>query len=66
MQDRAKGQAPEADTHEFDAPAPLYGMEADDFAAAVLDGAAPRVTRDDTLGNMRVLDEMRRQIGLTF
>ena len=38
----------------------------DDFAATVLDGAAPALTRDDTVGNMRVLDEIRRQIGLRF
>ncbi len=44
----------------------LYGLEADAFAAAVLDGAAPFVTAVDTLGNMRALDDMRRQIGLAF
>ena len=44
----------------------LYGMEADAFAAAVLDGAAPFVTPEDTLGNMRALDAMRQQIGLSF
>jgi hypothetical protein len=44
----------------------LFGLEADEFASAVLDGATPRVGRDFTLGNMRVLDEMRRQIGLRF
>jgi predicted dehydrogenase len=41
----------------------LYGIEADDFAAAVLDGRPPRLTRQDSVGNMRVLDELRRQIG---
>ncbi len=40
----------------------LYGIEADSFAAAALDGAAPAVTKEDTLGNQRVLDEVRRQI----
>jgi len=45
---------------------PLYALEADAFADAVLDGAAPPVTRDDTLGNMRVLDELRRQVGVGF
>jgi predicted dehydrogenase len=44
----------------------LYGMEADDFAAAVLDGARPRVSEADTMGNMRVLDAVRREIGLEF
>jgi predicted dehydrogenase len=44
----------------------LYGIEADDFAAAALDGDAPRISREESIGNMRVLDEMRRQIGLKF
>ncbi|HSV13143.1 MAG TPA: Gfo/Idh/MocA family oxidoreductase [Tepidisphaeraceae bacterium] len=44
----------------------LYGMEADDFAAAVLDGAPPRVSEADTIGNMRVLDAIRREIKLEF
>ena len=49
-----------------DAGKPLYALEADDFAAAVLDGAPPAVSEQHTLGNMAVLDEMRRQIGLRF
>jgi D-xylose 1-dehydrogenase (NADP+, D-xylono-1,5-lactone-forming) len=44
----------------------LYALEADDFAAAVLDGKPPRLTRQDSVGNMRVLDEMRRQLGVRF
>ena len=44
----------------------LYAYEADDFAAAALDNAPPAVTATDTLGNMRVLDELRRQVGLAF
>jgi predicted dehydrogenase len=44
-----------------DAPAPLYALEADDLAAAVLDGAKPSLSETDSLGNMAVLDEMRRQ-----
>lgn len=44
----------------------LFGIEADDFANAVLDGSPPRVTRDFTIGNMKVLDEIRKQIGLRF
>ncbi len=51
---------------EVTAPGDVYAIEADAFAACVLDCAAPFVTRDDTLGNMRVLDEMRRQIGLQW
>ncbi len=45
-----------------EASGPLYALEADDLAAAVLDGAAPSVSESDSLGNMAVLDEMRRQL----
>ena len=62
----AGSSLPPRQTITADATAPLYAMEADDFAAAVLDGAAPTVSRADSLGNMRVLDEIRRQIGLGF
>jgi predicted dehydrogenase len=44
----------------------LYALEADDFAAAVLDGAPPRLDRRDSVGNMRLLDELRRQVGVVF
>jgi xylose dehydrogenase (NAD/NADP) len=44
----------------------LYALEADDFAATVLDGAPPRVTEADSLGNQRCLDELRRQVGVVF
>ena len=44
----------------------LYALEADDFAASVLDGKPPTVSREETLGNMRVLDEIRRHIGLDW
>ena len=40
----------------------LYGLEADDFAAAIFDGKPPAVSHADSLGNMRVLDELRRQM----
>lgn len=43
-----------------------YGNEADAFAASVLDGRSLPVSPEDSLGNMRVLDEMRRQIGLQW
>lgn len=49
-----------------EAPAELYALEADDFAAAVRDGVEPRISPADTLGNMRALDEIRRQIGLRY
>jgi len=44
----------------------LYAMEADDFAATVFNHTPPRVSPEETLGNMRALDEARRQIGLKF
>jgi predicted dehydrogenase len=44
----------------------LYALEADDFAAAVRDGAPPRLDRQDSVGNMRLLDELRRQVGVVF
>jgi predicted dehydrogenase len=40
----------------------LYAYEADDFAAAVLDGTPLPVSEADTMGNMRVLDEMRARV----
>ena len=46
------------------APMEPYGLEADTFAAVVRDGTKPWISESDTLGNMRVLDELRRQIGL--
>ena len=58
--------APPPQTFEVDAGKPLYALEADDFAVAVRDGVSPRLTREDTIGNMKVLDEMRHQIGLSF
>jgi hypothetical protein len=44
----------------------LYGMEADDFAGSVLDGKPVRVSREDTVGNMRLLERIRRMIGLAY
>ena len=41
---------------------PLYGMEADDFAATVLEGRPPAMPEADSLSNMRVLDALRRMI----
>ncbi|MCC6681015.1 MAG: Gfo/Idh/MocA family oxidoreductase [Phycisphaeraceae bacterium] len=45
---------------------PLYAVEADDFAQSVLDGKPLTVSKQDTLGNMHVLDELRRQVGVKF
>ena len=43
---------------------PLYAIEAEAFADVVQNGATPWMTKEDSLGNIRVLDELRRQIGL--
>ena len=65
--DLAAGAQPKPrETRTIDAGKELYALEADDFAAAVLDGKPPALSEADTLGNMAVLDEVRRQIGLTF
>ena len=56
------GTAPPRQVFEVDAARPAFALEADDFAAAVLDGAEPAVSRDDSLGNMRVLETMRQQV----
>ncbi|CAN5417415.1 Gfo/Idh/MocA family oxidoreductase [soil metagenome] len=58
------GATPPRQTFTVDSPSSLYGIEADDFARAVLDGSPVRVSRADSVGNMRVLDELREQIGL--
>jgi D-xylose 1-dehydrogenase (NADP+, D-xylono-1,5-lactone-forming) len=55
---------PPRETRTVDAGMELYGLEGDDFAATVLDGTPPTVTEADTLGNMAVLEEMRRCINL--
>ncbi len=43
-----------------------YALEADAFARVVLDGADPPITAADTLGNMSVLDQLRRSAGLSY
>lgn len=48
------------------ADAPLYGMEADDFAATVLDGAAPAKSAEQSIDTMEALDELRSQAGLGY
>jgi D-xylose 1-dehydrogenase (NADP+, D-xylono-1,5-lactone-forming) len=53
-------------THLVSAGKHLYALEADDFAATVQDGMPQRVSVEDSLANQRWLDEMRRQVGLSF
>ncbi len=63
-----KGAKPEPTdaVHHVDAPGPLYGMEADAFAATVLDGAEPFMSAEHSLTNMRILDACRRQVGVVM
>ncbi|HEY2586729.1 MAG TPA: Gfo/Idh/MocA family oxidoreductase [Tepidisphaeraceae bacterium] len=42
----------------------LYALEADDFAATVLDRQSPRVSRADSVGTMEILDLMRGRLGI--
>ena len=49
-----------------DAGVPLLALEADDLAAAVIDGAPPAVSEADSLGIMAVLDQMRALAGLPY
>jgi predicted dehydrogenase len=66
MDGNARPSTPPRQTVEVPGGRNLYAYEADDFAAAVLDGRPPAVSEADTLGNMRVLDEIRRQVGLAY
>ncbi|MEK6236408.1 MAG: Gfo/Idh/MocA family oxidoreductase [Planctomycetales bacterium] len=43
---------------------PAYALEAHRFATAARDEEPPWLTREDSIGNMRVLDALRRQAGL--
>jgi predicted dehydrogenase len=51
-------------TMKIDAPMALYGMEADAFAASVLDDRPSFMPADHSLDNMDSLDRMRRQVGV--
>ena len=44
----------------------LYALEADAFARVALDGEPAFVTEADSLERMRVLDELRRQVGVSW
>ncbi len=49
-------------TFAIDAPGELYGLEADDFAAAIQDNTPFVIPESDTLGNTQVLEQMLQQI----
>lgn len=66
-QDASNSKAtPPIETFKTTADVALYALEADEFALAVSKGAPLPVTEADTLGNMRVLDIIRAQIGVDF
>ncbi|MEM6552686.1 MAG: Gfo/Idh/MocA family oxidoreductase [Planctomycetota bacterium] len=56
------GTPPEPGVYTVEAPSPLFGHEADVFAAAVRSGGPMPVTAADTVGNMRVLEDLRGQV----
>jgi hypothetical protein len=58
--------APPRQAHVVDASGDLYGLEADDFAACALDGRPPRVSSQETIGNVQLLERLRKQIGLAY
>jgi predicted dehydrogenase len=55
---------PPRQTHHVDAGMDLYALEADAFAAIVLDGQSPFITQEQTLTTMRILDTLRGQLGI--
>jgi xylose dehydrogenase (NAD/NADP) len=67
-QDQPAGIAapPPKQTITVDAHAELYALEADDFAAAVFDGAALKIAPEDTIANTHVLQQIRSRIGLGY
>jgi D-xylose 1-dehydrogenase (NADP+, D-xylono-1,5-lactone-forming) len=65
-QDKGAKTQPPKQQFTVEAAGELYELEANDFAATVLDGAAPRLTESDSIGNMLVLEQVRKQIGLSF
>jgi len=44
----------------------LFTYEADTVAANIANRQAPAMSWDDTLGNMRLLDRWRAEVGLTY
>lgn len=64
-QDKAAAKPAPPRVVEVDADRPLYALEADDFAAAVLDGAAPVITAAESISTMAMLDKLRSQVGVS-
>ncbi len=59
---RPANAPPPRDVRTVDAGMDIYGVEADDFAATALDGKPPLMSREESLGTMRMLEQVRRQI----
>lgn len=55
---------PPRQTIEADDDRDVYAVEADAFAACVLDGAPSFVTQQDSIGNMRTIEALRAAAGL--
>ena len=60
----AQSAAPPRETRTVSAGKDLYAVEADAFAALVLDGAPSFMPEDHTMATMRTLDELRLQLGM--
>jgi len=63
-QDGGKTDTPPAEEFEVNAGMDLYAIEADDFAETIQRGKQPMVSEEETMATMRVLDEMRKQVGV--
>jgi predicted dehydrogenase/aryl-alcohol dehydrogenase-like predicted oxidoreductase len=50
----------------IDSPIGLYSLEADEVARSIPERQSPKMSHDDTLGNLRTLDLWREQIGLAY
>ena len=60
---RSPPARPPREYRAINAGADLYAIETDDFADAILNSRPPRITPQDSIGNMRVLDQMRWSLG---
>lgn len=56
------GSAPPEEVHKVSADYPLFGLEAEAFAATVIDGAEPFITPAETLANHRLMDRLKAMI----
>ncbi|MFI4859702.1 MAG: Gfo/Idh/MocA family protein [Phycisphaerales bacterium JB063] len=66
-QEQSGGAAgPYVNEHVVDAGQRLYALEADAFARVVLEGEAPFVSPAESIARMRVLDDLRQQVGVRW